>query len=246
MNCSFKEKTMNATHERNTRILTGILLIAAPVILFVAWTLLMITFEYPDILRQPVGKVLQKYSEGGISLKWMWGEMALSTGLLIPIALLLHGRFTTGRDSLLTVGTVFGILAGFCNIVGFSRWLFFVDSLAREYVLPGTSALKREILEVSFTSANTFLGVTIGEVLGYIFLGLWLLSTGYHIIRTKAFPAWTGVLSILCGLGALTGILEWAQVSWAGIVNQFALMGYLAVMIAMGIILFTRRKTGVE
>ncbi len=44
-----------ADKNRALRVLTGVLLILTPVAFNVFFTLLSVTFEYPDILREPAG-----------------------------------------------------------------------------------------------------------------------------------------------------------------------------------------------
>ncbi len=45
----------------------GLLLITGAVGVFIPYTILTITFEYPDILRQDAGAVLTKFHDGGSS-----------------------------------------------------------------------------------------------------------------------------------------------------------------------------------
>jgi len=46
----------------------GFLLIAGAVGVFIPYTILTITFEYPNILRQDTGTILTKFHNGGSSL----------------------------------------------------------------------------------------------------------------------------------------------------------------------------------
>lgn len=41
--------------------MTGILLLLMPLFIIISWTGLILSFEYPDILREPVEYILQKY-----------------------------------------------------------------------------------------------------------------------------------------------------------------------------------------
>jgi hypothetical protein len=46
------------------RRVTGILLILTPIAFNIFFTLLSVTFEYPDILRKPTGYVLRHFDAG--------------------------------------------------------------------------------------------------------------------------------------------------------------------------------------
>ena len=51
-----------------TQVLTGLLLLALPVAYNGLYTLLARHFDYPDILRQPTGQVLERFAAGGSRL----------------------------------------------------------------------------------------------------------------------------------------------------------------------------------
>src|SRR5215203_5518382 len=51
-----------------SRRLTGVLLILTPIAFNLLFTLLSVTFEYPDILREPAGYVLERFDAGGAGL----------------------------------------------------------------------------------------------------------------------------------------------------------------------------------
>ncbi len=113
------------------KTVTGILLVATPLLFMGAFTLLQINFEYPDILRQPAATVLEKFAAGGSALVANWYAMLFSAILFIPIAVLLH-PFLMRKDAwYLPLATVFGVLAGVVQMLGFVRWPFLVPGLAR-------------------------------------------------------------------------------------------------------------------
>ena len=47
------------------RRLTGALFVIGAVLVNIPYTLLIMNFEYPDILREPTGYILTKFQEGG-------------------------------------------------------------------------------------------------------------------------------------------------------------------------------------
>jgi hypothetical protein len=55
-----------------TQVLTGLLLLVLPVAYNLFFTLLARGFDYPDILRQPAGQVLERFTAGGSRLVLTW------------------------------------------------------------------------------------------------------------------------------------------------------------------------------
>jgi len=62
----------NMKTERNI----GLLLITGAIGVLIPYTLLTITFEYPDVLRQDPGTILTKFHAGGSSLIFTWWAFA--------------------------------------------------------------------------------------------------------------------------------------------------------------------------
>lgn len=64
-----------------------------------------------------------------------------------------------------------GVLAAVVQFFRLARWLFRVPILARKYDDPAPSEATCEATVVVFESFHTYLGVAIGECLGYLFTG---------------------------------------------------------------------------
>ncbi len=89
--------------------------------------LLQVQFEYPDILRQPTADVLTKFQAGGPRLVAIWYALTLTAVLFIPVVVLVHRIMATAETSAtLWVATVFGVVAGVVQALGFLRWPFLV------------------------------------------------------------------------------------------------------------------------
>lgn len=222
------------------KTITGILLVAAPLLFMGAFTLLQINFEYPDILRQPAATVLEKFAQGGSGLMANWYAMLFSAILFIPIAVLLH-PFLNRRDAwYLPLATVFGVLAGVVQMLGFVRWPFLVPGLARSYLDPAASLASREAVSVVFSAFNQYAGVGVGEHLGYLFTALWSILIGLAMLASPIFPKWLGWIGILSGLGILLGVFEPAGLAWAGMVNALAYILWALWLLVSGIYLLRR------
>ena len=66
------------------QVLTGLLLLVLPVAYTLLYTLLARRFDYPDILRQPTGQILARFTAGGSRLVLLWWGFAMSAVLLAP------------------------------------------------------------------------------------------------------------------------------------------------------------------
>ena len=98
----------------------GWLLIAGAVGVFIPYTILTMTFEYPDILRQDIGIVLTKFHEGGTSLILTWWAFAI-LALPLLIAYIKIGQLLENRVSFIRWVTTLGVISGIVQIIGLLR-----------------------------------------------------------------------------------------------------------------------------
>ena len=78
---------------------------------FIPYTILNMTFDYPDILRQDPGIVLTKFHAGGASLILTWWAFAI-LGLPLLIAYMLVGQKFDGRLGFIKWVTTLGMIPG--------------------------------------------------------------------------------------------------------------------------------------
>jgi len=183
----------------STAAVAGLLLIAVPVGFNVAFTLLAARFDYPDILRRPSAEVLSKFRAGGTPLLLMWWAFMLTALLMVPLVVLLADAIDDADATLVGVATVVGVLAALVQFLGLVRWPFVVPYLARVAAEPDASAARRDAVDIVFQSFNRYLGVAVGEHLGYLLTGAWTTLTGIALTQTAAVPAWLGVPGIVIG-----------------------------------------------
>lgn len=219
----------------NWHTLTGVLLIATPVVMMTAFTLLQMNFEYPDILRQPTGTVLQKFVEGGSGLLATWYAFTFSAVMFTLVAVLVRPYLEEERGGLMDVAVVTGVLAGLVQFLGLIRWVFIVPYLAQTYLDPSATAATREAVEVVFQAFHRYAGMAIGEHLGYLFTGVWTILMGAAMLRAPMFRAWLGWIGIVMGVGIMVGVLEPAGMEWAGLVNALAYMGWAVWVLLAGV-----------
>jgi hypothetical protein len=190
--------------------LTGIVLILTPIAFNVFFTLLSVTFQYPDILREPAGYVLRRFEAGGAALVATWYGFAITAVLFVPLVVLVHLVVTRKNTPYLWIATAFGVVAGVVQFLGLIRWPFLVPYLADAYLDPSSSEATRESVAVVFEAFNRYAGVAVGEHLGYLFTGLWTVLVAPTMMGSSLFRPWLGWAGIAAAAGILVETLEQA------------------------------------
>src|ERR671916_579407 len=196
------------------RMLAGVLLILTPIAFNLLFTLLSVTFEYPDILRQPAGYVLERFDAGGAGLVRTWYGFMITAVLFVPLVVLVHrvladDRREAGESFYLGLATAFGVVAGVMQFLGLARWPFLVPYLADTYTDPVSSEATRESVAVVFEAFNRYAGVAVGEHLGYLFSSLWTVLVALAMFGSALpFRRWLSLLGMVSAAGVLVGTLE--------------------------------------
>ena len=95
------------------------------------------------------------------------------------------------------LGTAIGVLASLVQFLGLIRWPFAVPHLARTMADPTLTTATKDAVDVVFQTLNRYLGVAIGEHLGYMFTGLWTGLVGLAIVQSTLLPAAFGVIGLI-------------------------------------------------
>jgi hypothetical protein len=130
--------------------------------------------------------------------------------LMVPLVVLLSSAIGDADPALLSLATTVGVLAAAVQFLGLVRWPFLVPYLARTAADPDVSEARREAVDIVFQAFNRYLGVAVGEHLGYALTGAWTTLAGVALTQTAAAPAWTGVLGIVIGPVLMLCALEFA------------------------------------
>ncbi len=186
----------------------GVLLLVAPVWFTVTFTILGRTFDYPDILRRSPDEVLSRFRAGGAQLLMQWWAFMFSGIVFLPAAVLLSTVVAADALAVMLIAIAVAILAAVVQIVGLLRWVYLVPYLARMHASPESSPTTREAVTVVFQAFHRFLGVGVGEHLGYLFTGAWTLLVGIMMVLGVAFPGWLGWVGVLIGAGLVLGSAE--------------------------------------
>jgi len=220
--------------------LTGLLLIVVPIAFNVTFFLLQRAFEYPDILRKQTDYILSQFKAGGVSLRRLWYAFTFSAVLFTPVPVLVQQVFEPDVPWYLAVGTTIGVLAGAVQFLGLIRWPFLVTTLADIYTDPKASQATRDSVAVVFQAFHRYVGVAIGEHLGYIFTSTWTILLCVAMIQTEVVnPLW-GWLGIIPAIGILTGVFEETGFKAAGLINAISYIFWSVWLIAFGVSLLLR------
>jgi len=224
-----------------TQVLTGLLLIVLPLAYNAIFALLGSAFDYPSILRRPTGEILDHFAAGGTRLILMWWTFALTAVLLVPAVVLLSATLKDANGTILSLASAVGLLAALVQFLGLIRWPFVVPYLARTATDPATSSAAKEAIDIIFQTLNHYLGVAVGEHLGYLFTGAWTALVGVAVIQSDVLHPLFGVIGLVLSPLFLIGSLEFVgsfeRAGWslAGALVPVAYIGWSVWLLAIGI-----------
>ena len=72
----------------------------------------------------------------------------------------------------------------------------------------GSGEAERAAILVVFEAAHRFLGVAVGEHLGYLLTGAWTMAVGVGLVASPAHPDWLGLAGVIVGGLLVVGSLE--------------------------------------
>ena len=228
----------------DARQLTAVIAIAVPIVFNVAFFELGRAFDYPSILRRPAGEILRRFAAGGAALLLRWHLLFLSALAMAPLAVLLSVVLDAG-PVLTPLTLIAGVVAALVQAVGLARWPYAVTELARRYVAAdgADDDATRRSIEVVFAVLHRYLGVGIGEHLGYLTTSLWTMLVAVSILQGTVLPGWLAIAGLVIGVALLVGTLEFVGPNepdgWdlAGTVVPIAYIAWSIWLIAIGVLL---------
>jgi Domain of unknown function (DUF4386) len=167
----------------------------------------------------------------------------MSAVLLAPAVVLVSATLTDADPTVLALATAIGLLAALVQFLGLVRWPFAVPHLTRLAGDPATTPPTRDAIDVVFQTLNRYLGVAVGEHLGYLFTGLWTALAGVAVIQSALLHPLFGVVGLVLAplfvfvLGSLEFVGPFEPRGWkpAGILVPFAYIGWSVWLLALGI-----------
>jgi hypothetical protein len=228
------------------RQLAGLFFILGAVLVNIPYTLLIMNFDYPDILRLPADQILTRFQAGGSPLIYTWLAFAW-VGLPMLFGAVMLKRILESENSLyLETATTIGVIGFLVQVIGLLRWVFVVPVIARLYTDPAATAASKASLSVLFMGIHQYGGVVLGEHMGQLFTIIWMSMISAIIYKSAMFArwvAWLGWSASVVYLLAQTELLATAipgfpVIGWAGLAGSLL---WLLWMVVMGVYLIKNK-----
>jgi hypothetical protein len=185
--------------QKSLYTISGWLLIAESLLIFVPLTVLGSAINWPKSLNDPADKILPLLVENASAVRFGY-LVYLGYSILFWAIASLTIRVLNGEESdsvWLRIANGFGIASAVARCLGIIRWLVAMPALAKLYTDPTISTGTRESIAVVYRALNDYAG-SIGEVLGVsLFAGLWLTIVSVRILQTRILPRWLGFLGLV-------------------------------------------------
>lgn len=230
------------------RKLAGIFFIVGAILVNIPYTLLIMNFDYPDILRLPTAEILTRFQAGGDALIYTWLAFAWVGLPMLVGAIMLKSILAEEHSPFLETATTFGVIGFIVQVIGLLRWVFVVPILARLFTAPEADSATQASIAAVFTAVHQYGGVILGEHLGQFFIILWMSIISGIIYKSKMFSklvAWLGWFASAIYILAqtelfATAIPSFPVVEWAGLVGSLL---WLVWMIVMGVYLVKYKES---
>ena len=228
--------------ENKLRKLTGLFFIIGAILVNIPYTLLIMNFDYPDILRLPTEEILTRFHAGGNSLIYTWLAFAW-VGLPMLFGVILLKRILEKENSpFLETATTIGVIGFIVQVIGLLRWVFVVPVLARLFTDPTTDSATKAAIPVVFSAIHQYGGVILGEHMGQFLIIIWMGLISAIIYKSEMFSKWVAwlgwITSAVYILGQTelfaTAIPDFPVVDWAGLYGSLL---WLLWMIVVGVFL---------
>lgn len=184
---------------------TGILLMTFTVVNLAVVILLGAVFGWPAVLDEPAATALAAFDAARAPIVAGFVLFTLLSVALVPISIGLHLLVAERRPAGLWLAsvTVFGVLGGLAQTLGWIRWPLVVPGLADTYLDPATSPELRAATEASYELLNSYAGGALGECLGWLFQALWAFGVAVLLLRA-------GIVGRRTALAGLAMTAVWA------------------------------------
>ena len=228
------------------RQLTGLFFILGAVLVNIPYTMLIINFDYPDILRAPVDQILTQFQAGGNALIYTWLAFAW-VGLPMLFGAIMLQRILEKENSLfLETATTIGVIGFVVQVIGLLRWVFVIPVIARLYTDPTTATVTKDSLSALFIGIHQYGGVVLGEHMGQFFIIVWMSMISAIIYKSPMFARWVAWLGWIASAVYLlaqtelvaTAIPDFPVIGWAGLYGSLL---WLLWMIVIGVYLIKNK-----
>lgn len=228
--------------ENKLRKLTGFFFIIGAILVNIPYTLLIMNFDYPDILRQPTEEILTRFQAGGNSLIYTWLAFAWVGLPMLFGAILLKRILEKENSPFLETATTIGVIGFIVQVIGLLRWVFVIPVLTRLFTDPTTDSVTKAAIPAVFIAVHQYGGVILGEHLGQFLIIIWMSIISGIIFNSKIFSKWVAWLGWFASAIYLlaqtelfaTAIPNFPVIDWAGLVGSLL---WILWMIVLGVYL---------
>ena len=220
---------------------TALIFLAFFLLIIVGNLMLASAFDFPDILRKSPDErfTLFQANQGTIVLAYYL--MSVTSILQIYMAVAMYQITQKGRMVDLFAVTS-GVLSGIFQMLGFFRWVILIPMLSNAY---NTQEIDSETIFFLEKFANTYMGMTVGEHLGSLFTGLWLIALGIILVQNNAFDkrlAWLGLISGVALFIQSYESVNASALSFLGEISIALWALYVVWALIMSIMLFQKKN----
>ena len=181
--------------EQTTYRATAVTILIHVLVLSTAFNILVVVFEFPDILRTSAEYRLTLFAENSNIIIPTYYLLALTGLTQVLLSVLFYQSFAE-RKGLVMVTAVFGVLTGIFQVLGFIRWPIVVPY----FVEAMNSGVPLESIAFVEGMLNRYAGMAIGEHLGFLCQAAWTTLLGITMIKSSLFDARLGWIGLLIGL----------------------------------------------
>lgn len=194
------EQLAQSPTNRRVYLFAAFFLVLHIVILFSGLSVLPVlagAFQFPDVLRLPALERLALFPDHQNLIVPAYWALTLSGFSQVFAATFLALALRPYAGAFVTLGLIFGTIAGLALVLGFGRWAVLMPYLADQMADPNISDGARDMIGLIEGSFKGYAGMLVGEHLSYIAMGIWLLFAGLGIRRSDILDARLGTLAII-------------------------------------------------
>jgi hypothetical protein len=185
---------VRSTHAR----IAAVSLALASLLAIAGFTVLGIVFQYPQILEEPTGDVLELFRANQTAVTSWFLVLVVSAALMAPAGIAL-GRLVGGPLGRWIA--VVGMGAATVQVVGLQRWVTLVPGIAKDALNPAA----RGDAEERFELWHLVLGKIVGETIGYALTAIFTVLV-VHALRGTVLPRWAAIIGYTAAALIATGI----------------------------------------
>ena len=220
--------------------ITALALLGFFLLIIVGNLMLASAFDFPDILRRSPEERFALFQANQGSIVLAYYMMSVTSILQTYMAVAMYQITKKGRMVDLFAVTS-GVLSGVFQMLGFFRWVILIPMLSNAY---NANEIDSETIFFLEKFANTYMGMTVGEHLGSLFTGLWLIGLGAVLVQNKSFDKKLSWLGLISGVALFIQSYESVNASALSFLGEIAIALwalYVVWALIMSIMLFQKK-----